>query len=135
LPYEDVIRSLKQLNKVLKKNGVIFLTIDNYHNLLYRIEFIFWKIFNLYYRTKCFKIGEIIKLSKKANLKIKNIESTMVFPPIVDKVLILIQHFLKINLEKCFEKFLVLSKRFHKNHKYTAGRFIFLELVKDNYVK
>ena len=133
--YEDIIKSLKELNRVLKKNGRIFLTIDNYHNLLYRIEFVFWKIFNLYYRSKCFRISEIIELTKNADLKVKNIKTIMVFPAIIDKILILVQNIFKIDLNEAFEKMLILYKKFTKIYKYTSGRFIFVELVKDNYVK
>ncbi len=126
----DLMISFKELNRVLKKNGSIFLTLDNYHNILYRIEFVFWKVFNLYYRVKCFKINEIKQLANKSNLHIENLESIMVFPPLIDKLLILSQNILGINLDKLFYKILKLSIKLGKSYKYTSGRFIFAKLTK-----
>lgn len=130
LPYNEVPNTFNELSRILKKDGIIFLTVDNYHNLLYRIEFIFWKFFNLYYRSKCFKISEIKHFANLSKLKVNKIETIMTFPPIIDKFLITLHHFFKIDTNEVFKFISGISTKLNKNHKYTSGRFIFVELTK-----
>lgn len=131
LDYKSIPKAFEELHRVLKKGGVILLTIDNYHNLLYRTEFVFWKIFNLYYRTKCFKISEVVSFARNAGLRVESIETIMDFPPIIDKVFMILHQIFGINLDVVFRKVLNLSEKFNRNHPYSKGRFIFLKLAKE----
>jgi len=89
---DSVFRStVKRLESILNNRGRIFLTLDNRHNVIYFLEFFFWKyLFHIYDRYACYKISHVKNILEKTKLRIVDTDAVMFFPPFIDKILIII---------------------------------------------
>lgn len=79
---EEVVTSLEELSRIIRKGGLLVLTLDNAHNRPYRLGyFINRKVGRLpYHQERCYFKGEIIPLLTEAGFDVEEIRSIVHLP-------------------------------------------------------
>ena len=87
--FPEVSMAMQELNRVLKNNGILILTLHNKHNPLLYLLLKGAKIFNRYYKfysEDAYSIKETKKLMEKAGFIIKDSTTILHIPPLIPSI-------------------------------------------------
>lgn len=130
---EEVPKSLKELNRVLKDDGTSILTMDNKQNPLYAIGMAIGQKtgFLPFYQDKCYSVGELECLLTEAGFN--TVEASAIFhvPPPVSHLITLIEEGSPLLASKIAEEAIKLAERIHdKKTKLISGRLLSFNVKK-----
>lgn len=86
--FPEIESAMKELYRILKKEGVLILTLNNGHNPIYYLNFKLYNIFNWkgYYDYKCYTTGEIQKLAEKVGFNVETHTGIVFIPFLIPTV-------------------------------------------------
>ncbi len=72
MPKRELVTALKEINRILKKDGCLILTLDNKHNLWYHLSYEMQKLTGLtpFHLGHCYSVNEIRKYSEETGFSI-----------------------------------------------------------------
>ncbi|MBU0763003.1 MAG: class I SAM-dependent methyltransferase [Candidatus Altiarchaeota archaeon] len=84
----DVETALYELHRILSKNGLLILTLDNANNVLYKLGYsIKKKYFKGYHQEKCYYVEDIKPLLEKNGFAVDEIQSIVHIPTPINFIL------------------------------------------------
>jgi len=128
----DMIKSLKEIHRILKKNGQLILSIDNKDNLLYYLGFRINKFFNLsgYPLVSCYSLKELLEIVNNCGFKVKQYTSIVNIPTPFNRIALIMEKFKLPYHKKIINSIITFSKNKLSN-RLDTGWFLALNLKKE----
>ncbi|NTV23048.1 MAG: class I SAM-dependent methyltransferase [Nanoarchaeota archaeon] len=82
LSYEEMIKAVYEMKRILKRDGILIITIDNKENTLYRIGYSIgmWLRLSPYKNVSCYSYNEMAPIFAGAGLKVEGVTSIVSLP-------------------------------------------------------